>query len=103
MPKLTFVEHDILQLDAERGIFYQNFDDFWERRMEPMQFIPPDAKGVFAALRQTLKDRAQQQWELFAQALPTGPDCSGSPPAGGLVHKLPLNEGDCRFFGEVPL
>lgn len=96
----TFVEHDILALDAERGIFYQSFEDFWERRMEPMQFIPREAQGVFAHLRQTLKDRAEEQWLLFsAHQNPDG----GSPQAGELVRKLPLNEGDCRFFGEVPL
>lgn len=61
----TFVEHDILALDAAQGILYQSFDDFWERRMEPMQFIPREAQGVFAALRQTLKNRAQEQWLLW--------------------------------------
>lgn len=82
----TFVEYDILQLDAERGIFYQNFEDFWERRMEPMQFIPREAKGVFAHLRQTLKDRAEEQWQLFsAHQSPDGiaDGCGSSPPAGG--------------------
>lgn len=67
----TFVEHDILCLDAERGILYQSFEDFWEQRMESMQFIAPDAKGVFAVLRQTLKDRAQEQWILWtSQQIP---------------------------------
>lgn len=73
MPRAqTFVEHDILALDAERGIFYQSFEEFWDRRMEPMQFIPREAKGVFAHLRQTLKDRAQEQWLLFVHQNPDG-------------------------------
>lgn len=63
----TLVEHDILQLDAERGIFYQSFDDFWEKRMEPMQFIPREAKGVLAHLREKLVERAQEQYALFAR------------------------------------
>jgi len=63
----TFVEHDILQLDADRGITYQSFDDFWERRMEPMQFIAPDAKGPLAHLRELLRARAKEQFALFCQ------------------------------------
>lgn len=83
----TFVEHDILALDAEHGIFYQSFEEFWDRRMEPMQFIPREAKGVFAALRQTLKDRAEEQWLLFAHQNPDG--CGGQPQAGGLSSHSP--------------
>lgn len=91
----TFVEHDILALDAERGIFYQSFEDFWDRRMEPMQFIPREAKGVFAHLRQTLKDRAEEQYQLFITTariaafahagLSTAHSdgCGSSPQAGG--------------------
>lgn len=63
----TFVEHDILCLDAERGIFYQSFEDFWERRMEPMQFIAADTGGPFAHLREKLVERARQQYHLFWQ------------------------------------
>lgn len=63
----TFVEHDILALDAARGITYQSFDDFWSRRMEPMQFIKQDATGVFAEVRKNLRARAQEQFALFHQ------------------------------------
>lgn len=63
----TFVEHDILALDAARGITYQSFDDFWSRRMEPMQFIAADAQGVFADLRRVMKVRAMEQFALFHQ------------------------------------
>lgn len=85
----TFVEHAILALDAERGTFYQSFEEFWDQRMEPMQFIPREAKGVFAALRQTLKDRAQEQYLLFMARLPTGPDCGSLPQAGELGNLSP--------------
>lgn len=61
----TFVEHDILQLDAERGIRYQSFEDFWTRRMEPMQFIPKNASGALGAVRDTLKDRAREQYDRW--------------------------------------
>lgn len=62
---LTFVEHDILQLDAEWGILYQSFEEFWEKRMEPMQFIPREAKGALAQLRQVLEVRAHEQYDIF--------------------------------------
>lgn len=93
----TFVEHDILAIDAARGIIYQSFDDFWTRRMEPMQFIESSAQGVFAAVREKLRERAKEQFALFCQhrltameerqQLPAhqNPDgCSGSPQAGEL-------------------
>jgi hypothetical protein len=63
----TFVEHDILKLDAEHGIFYQSFDDFWERRMEPMQFISREAKGALAHLRTKLVESAREQFDLFTR------------------------------------
>lgn len=62
---LTSTEYTILSIDAERGITYSSFEDFWERRMEPLQFIPPDAKGSLARVRQLIKDHAKEQWDLF--------------------------------------
>jgi hypothetical protein len=63
----TFVEYDILCLDAERGISYSTFDEFWDKRMEPMQYISPDAKGPFAHLREILRERAREQYYLHWQ------------------------------------
>ncbi len=83
----TFVEHDILQLDHDRRIHYTSFEDFWSRRMEPMQFIPRDAKGALGAVRDTLKDRAREQYQLWTRDRPpTGAadGCGGSPQAGEL-------------------
>lgn len=93
----TFVEYDILALDAERGLSYQSFEDFWLRRMEPMQFISAEAKGPFAHLREKLRDRAREQFALFCQhrltaveeqqLLPSRQNadgCGGSPQAGEL-------------------
>ncbi len=98
----TFVEHDILQADAERGIHYSTFLEFWEARMEPMQFIARGAEGVFAVLRQTLKDRAEEQYQLFTRnmlphyPLPTGADSGNSPPAGQGGH-VPPHPGGVSF------
>lgn len=61
----THVEYEILQKDAERGIHYAGFADFWERRMEPMQFISRDAKGPLAVLRNIMKEQAKEQWTLW--------------------------------------
>lgn len=108
---LTFVEHDILAIDASRGITYQSFDDFWSLRMEPMQFIAGDAKGPFAHLREKLKDRAREQFALFSQHrltaveerqnLPTAhqnPDgCGGSPQAGQGGKHIPPHPGGVVF------
>lgn len=96
----TFVEHDILALDAARGITYQSFEDFWERRMEPMQFISPDAKGPFAHLREKLRERAREQFALFCQHRLTAVEerqlqpahqnpGSSLPPAGELANHVP--------------
>lgn len=63
----TFVEHSILQLDASRGITYQSFEEFWNKRMAPMQFISPDAKGPLASVRDRMMDQAREQWELFQE------------------------------------
>lgn len=92
----TFVEYDILAQDTSRGIIYQSFDDFWQRRMEPMQFIAAEAQGPFAHLREKLRERAKEQFALFCQhrltaveerqQLPAhqNPDgCGGLPQAGG--------------------
>lgn len=86
----TFVEHDILCLDAEHGIFYQSFEDFWEQRMEPMQFISRKAEGAFAHLREKLVENAREQFTLFTRdmllhyPLPAVTNCGGSPQAGEL-------------------
>jgi hypothetical protein len=60
-----FVEHNILTLDASNGIHYQTFEEFWQKRMEPMQFIAKDAEGPLAAVRDAMKDQARAQWQLF--------------------------------------
>jgi len=78
----TFVEHDILQLDASRGIRYQSFEDFWTRRMEPMQFIPAGASGILGAVRDTMKERAREQYQLWFRSAPAD-GCGGLPQAGG--------------------
>lgn len=83
----TFVEHDILSLDASRGIRYASFEDFWTRRMEPMQFIPANAGGALGAVRDTMKERAREQFQLWCASAPadgTADGCGGSPQAGGL-------------------
>lgn len=61
----TFVEHDILTLDASRGIYYPSFEDFWCKRMAPMQFIPANASEALGAVRDTLKERAREQYDLW--------------------------------------
>lgn len=62
-----FIEYQILAADAERGIHYSSFEDFWQKRMEPQQLISADAKGALAAVRQINKERAQEQWLLFTK------------------------------------
>ena len=75
----TFVEHTILSLDASRGIHYQSFEEFWQKRMEPMQFISPSAKGPLAHVRDRMIDRAREQWDLFQRS---ADGCGGTPQAG---------------------
>lgn len=69
----TFVEHDIFQQDADNGRLYDSFQEFWETRMEPMQFISADAKGVLADVRASLKERAEEQYGLFQLQAQTSP------------------------------
>lgn len=97
----TFVEHDILRSDAESGIFYQTFEDFWQKRMEPMQFIAPDAKGALAAVRASLREQAREQFILFdktvLQFYPAPADgCGGSPQAGGASLQMEPFNDHCR-------
>ena|SRR5882724_13368114 len=82
----TFIEYQILSADAKRGRWYQSFEDFWEKRMEPMQFIPRDSKGVLAAVREALKQQAETQYLLWRSCnpLPTADGCGGLPQAGEL-------------------
>lgn len=88
----TFVEHDILCMDAERGIRYPSFEDFWCKRMAPMQFIPANANGALGAVRDTLKERAREQYHLWRRTHADG--CGGSPQAGGplAAGRLPTSE-----------
>lgn len=76
----TFVEHTILSLDASRGIYYSTFEEFWEVRMEPLQFIAKGAKGPLAHVRDRMMDLAREQWDLFQQS---ADGCGGLPQAGG--------------------
>ncbi len=61
----THVEYEILQKDAERGIIYWSFEEFWAKRMESMQFIPAESKGLLAVLRDKLKNQAREQYALY--------------------------------------
>lgn len=61
----TFIEHDILTMDAGSGRTYSSFQEFWETRMEPMQFIAADAKGALADVRANLKEQAESQFAIF--------------------------------------
>jgi hypothetical protein len=109
----TFVEHDILVLDATRGISYQSFDDFWEHRMEPMQFIAPDAQGVLAVVREKLRERAKEQFALFCQhrltpaeevqQLPTihSDGCGSQPQAGEACEPID-NAASFDVYPEEP-
>jgi hypothetical protein len=109
----TFVEHDILSLDAKRGIRYQSFEDFWQKRMEPMQFIPAEATGALGACREILKTRAKEQWILWtaSQVPPDHPSwdsrqiadgCGGSPQAGGAQVRPPHEAGGTQLYGDAP-
>lgn len=63
----THVEYEILEHDAARGILYPTFHEFWEKRMEPMQYIPREAKGVLGQLRAKLREQAEQQYRLWQE------------------------------------
>lgn len=75
----TFIEHTILAIDAAKGIHYSTFEEFWQKRMEPMQFIAPSAKGPLAHVRDRMIDRAREQWDLFQRS---ADGCGGLPQAG---------------------
>lgn len=95
----TFVEHDILTLDASRGIRYASFEDFWTRRMAPMQFIPANAGGALGAVRDTMKERAREQFQLWCTSAPAD-GCGGSPQAGGLPISSPHGAGGAQLWGQ---
>lgn len=83
----TFVEHYILQQDAARNLHYRSFEDFWQLRMAPMQFIPAAATGALGALLAVNKERAREQWILYQTTVLTAGAahrCGGSPQAGEL-------------------
>ena len=63
----TSIEYGILCRDLKKGVVYSSFEDFWDKRMEPMQFVPKDAKGALKDVRDSVRAFARTQYDLHSK------------------------------------
>lgn len=88
------IDYQILLRDAQAGIRYVSFEDYYTRRLASRAiFFPPDAKGALLAVQTRVMELVRECWDSFAKDHPeliagtadgTPADgCGGLPQAGG--------------------
>lgn len=81
------IDYQILLADAQAGIHYSSFEDYYARRLTKRAiFFPDNPKGALLAVQTRVLELVRECWERFAKDHPdliAVADCCSLPQAGG--------------------
>ncbi len=93
------IDYQILLADAQAGIRYSSFEDYYTRRLTKRAiFFPDNPKGALLAVQTRVLELVRECWNSFAKDHPdliAVADCCGLPQAGGAHQTL----AECKPIG----